>query len=200
MRNRIERLEHKARRAFAAEDWPSVASAYERLVRARPDDERAAVWWFDGALAYKFLRDWPKAYELGREAAARAERGVQDPAYWNLGIAATVLGKWAVVRDAWDGYGIGLPVPPGDGPLTLDLGLTPVRLDPGRCDEVVWAERLCPTRARIRNVPTPESGRRYGEIVVHDGFRTASGWPTAVSTRCSTNFCCSRDRTSRPRR
>jgi hypothetical protein len=43
MRNRIERLEHKARRAFAAEDWPTVASAYERLVRASPDDERAAV-------------------------------------------------------------------------------------------------------------------------------------------------------------
>ncbi|WDZ87467.1 hypothetical protein [Micromonospora cathayae] len=34
---------------------------------------------------------------------------------------------------------------------------------------MVWAQRLCPTRARVLNVPTPESGRRFGEIVVHDG-------------------------------
>lgn len=33
---------------------------------------------------------------------------------------------------------------------------------------MVWIERLCPTRGRVVNVPVT-GGRRYGEIVVHDG-------------------------------
>jgi hypothetical protein len=35
--------------------------------------------------------------------------------------------------------------------------------------EVVWATRLCPARARIENVPLPESGHRRGDVVLHDG-------------------------------
>jgi hypothetical protein len=48
-----------------------------------------------------------------KQAAARAARGVQDPTFWNLGIAATVLRDWATARDSWSGYGIDLPA--GDG-------------------------------------------------------------------------------------
>ncbi|MGS2614689.1 tetratricopeptide repeat protein [Micromonospora sp. LZ34] len=157
----------RAYEAWDAEDWPVAGEALERLVRRHPDHPRAAVWWYDAALAYKFLRNWAKAYELGREAAARAERGTQDPAFWNLGIAATIMGDWATARDAWQGFGI--PVPDGEGEIVEDFGVTPVRLDPGGRAEVVWARRLCPTRARVLNVPTPGSGRRFGEIVVHDG-------------------------------
>jgi hypothetical protein len=35
--------------------------------------------------------------------------------------------------------------------------------------EVVWGQRLCPARIQVLNVPTPESGHRYGDIVLHDG-------------------------------
>ncbi|MGK5738942.1 tetratricopeptide repeat protein [Micromonospora sp. URMC 103] len=157
----------RAYEAWDAEDWPVAGETLERLVRRNPDHRRAAVWWYDAALAYKFLRNWAKAYELGREAAARAKRGTQDPAFWNLGIAATIMKDWATARDAWRGFGIALPN--GEGEIVEDLGVTPVRLNPGGRAEVVWARRLCPARARVLNVPTPESGRRFGEIVVHDG-------------------------------
>ncbi|MCM0675061.1 hypothetical protein NCC78_10215 [Micromonospora phytophila] len=60
-------------------------------------------------------------------------------------------------------------MPDGEGEVLVDFGVTPVRVDPQGTAEVVWAERICPTRARVLNVPTPESGRRFGEIVVHDG-------------------------------
>jgi hypothetical protein len=83
------------------------------------------------------------------------ERGEGDPAYWNLGIAATVQRDWATARDAWAGFGIELPA--GDGPIDDGFGHACVRLDTGGEREVVWIERLCPTRGR------------YGEIVVHDG-------------------------------
>ncbi|MGR6317852.1 tetratricopeptide repeat protein [Micromonospora soli] len=160
--------------AWDAEDWAVAGERLERLVRRHADHRRAPVWWYDAALAHKFLGNWAKAYELGREAAARAERGTQDPAFWNLGIAATIMEDWATARDAWQGFG--LSVPDGDGEIEADFGATPVRLE---CGEVVWARRLCPARARVLNVPTPESGRRFGEVVVHDGApngeRTVNG-------------------------
>ncbi|SCL21429.1 hypothetical protein GA0070624_2315 [Micromonospora rhizosphaerae] len=157
----------RAYQAWDAEDWPVAGELLERLARRYPDHSRAGVWWYDAALAHKFLRNWAKADELGREAAARAEPGTQDPAFWNLGIAATIMEDWATARNAWRGYG--LTVPDGDGEIMGDYGVTPVRLNPGSGGEVVWALRLCPARARVLNVPTPESGRRFGEIVVHDG-------------------------------
>ncbi|MET8230553.1 tetratricopeptide repeat protein [Micromonospora sp. NPDC005298] len=153
--------------AWESEDWPQAGELLERLVRRHPDHPRAGVWWYDAALAYKFLRNWAKAYELGREAAARADRDAQDPAFWNLGIAATIMEDWATARYAWRGFG--LSVPDGDGEIVADFGVTPIRLGPAGNNEVVWAQRLCPTRARVLNVPTPESGRRFGEVVVHDG-------------------------------
>ncbi|MET8358627.1 tetratricopeptide repeat protein [Micromonospora sp. NPDC005171] len=150
--------------AWEAEDWSLAGELLERLVRQHPDHSAAGVWWFDAALAYKFLNNWAKAYELGREAAARADRDAQEPAFWNLGIAATIMEDWATARDAWRGFG--LTVPDGEGEIVADFGVAPIRLGNG---EVVWARRLCPTRARVLNVPTPESGRRFGEVVVHDG-------------------------------
>ncbi|MGN9776810.1 tetratricopeptide repeat protein [Micromonospora sp. H33] len=160
-------LYERARQAWEAQDWPVAAELWERLVRRYPDIPEAEAWWYNAALAHKFLRNWAKAYELGREAAARAERGTEDPAYWNLGIAATIMGDWATARDAWRGYGLTLP--DGAGEIVEDFGVAPIRLDPAGRAEVVWTRRLCPTRAKVLNVPTPESGRRFGEIVVHDG-------------------------------
>ncbi|MBM0227913.1 MULTISPECIES: tetratricopeptide repeat protein [Micromonospora] len=153
--------------AWEAENWPVAAELLERLARRHPDHSGAGIWWYDAALAHKFLRNWAKAYELGREAAARAERDSQDPAFWNLGIAATIMEDWATARDAWRGFGVDLP--DGEGEIAEDLGPGLVRLNPTGPAEVVWTRRLCPTRARVLSVPTPESGRRFGEIVVHDG-------------------------------
>lgn len=156
----------QARTAWEAEEWLRSAELYEQLLAHFPDEKASAVWWYDAALAHKFLRNWAKAYELGREAAARAPRGKGDPAYWNLGIAATIQRDWAVARDAWAGFGIELP--DGEGPIETRFGPACVRLDTGGQREVVWIDRLCPTRGKVVNVPVT-GGRRYGEIVVHDG-------------------------------
>ena len=157
-------LLEQARAAWDAERWEEAAARYEELLGLCPDAPESYAWWFDAALAFKFLRNWPKAFELGREAAARSEHGKGDPAFWNLGIAATILGEWAVARQAWTDYGITLP--PGDGEIDGDFGTACVRLS-GQRPEVVWVRRICPTRARVVSIPFGE--RRYGEVVVHDG-------------------------------
>jgi hypothetical protein len=155
-----------ARDAWDAKDWPRAAALKERLATTAPDDPRAAGWWYDAALAQKFLRNWPEAYRLGIPAAALAPRGEQDPAFWNLGIAATILRDWATARDAWEGYGVSLPA--GIGPIDGDFGLACVRINVVDGSEVVWVRRLCPTRARVITVPF-DTTRRFGEVVVHDG-------------------------------
>ena len=58
---------------------------------------------------------------------------------------------------------------PGAGPIEDNFGMAVVRLDPDGEGETVWARRICPVRARIENVPFPESGRAWHDIVLHDG-------------------------------
>lgn len=161
-----KQLIEQAYQAWDAEEWLRAAELFEEVLVHFPDEKPSAVWWYDAALAHKFLRNWQKAYELGREAAARAPRDEGDPAYWNLGIAATIQREWATARDAWAGFGIELP--DGEGEIDAPFGNACVRLDTGGQQEVVWVQRLCPTRGRVVNVPVT-GGRRYGEIVVHDG-------------------------------
>ncbi|MEU6139027.1 tetratricopeptide repeat protein [Streptomyces sp. NPDC047081] len=165
-KSEAKRLFQQARAAWQEKEWLRAADLYEQLLAHFPDEKASADWWYDAALAHKFLRNWAKAYALGREAAARAPRGEGDPAFWNLGIAATIQGDWPTARDAWAGFGI--EIPDGEGPIEGSFGAACVRLDTGGEREVVWIERLCPTRGRVVNVPIT-SGRRYGEIVVHDG-------------------------------
>ncbi|MGW3154175.1 tetratricopeptide repeat protein [Streptomyces sp. NPDC001089] len=164
-----------------AQEWLRSAELYEQVLAHYPDEDLSAIWWYDAALAHKFLRNWAKAHELGLEAAARSPRGEQDPAFWNLGVAATIQRDWATARDAWEGFGI--PMPEGEGEINGAFGPACVRLDTGGEREVVWIQRLCPTRGRVMNVPATK-GRRFGEIVVHDGEptgeRTYNGQSVAV--------------------
>ncbi|OXY94389.1 tetratricopeptide repeat protein [Streptomyces diastatochromogenes] len=161
-----ERLIDEAYEAWDAEEWLTAAGLLEQVLAHFPDAPKSPVWWYDAALAHKFLRNWAKAYELGREAAARAPRGEGEPAFWNLGIAATIQRDWATAREAWAGFGIELP--DGEGEINARFGPACVRLDTGGEREVVWIDRLCPTRGRVMNVPV-SGGRRFGEVVVHDG-------------------------------
>ncbi|HET7734720.1 MAG TPA: hypothetical protein VFK52_01990 [Nocardioidaceae bacterium] len=144
---------------------------------------RSSDDWYDIGLAAKWKRDWPTSYDANLRALELLDDTREAAAAWNLGIAATALGEWATARRAWTAYGITLPEGDGDAPILGDFGVTPVRLNPEpRFDEpeltvdgvrhrteVVWATRLCPARARIENVPTPETGHRYGDVVLHDG-------------------------------
>jgi tetratricopeptide (TPR) repeat protein len=131
--------------------------------RLRPD--WAAAWWNYG-VALKHAHRWADCLAACDRAIAIAPDD-SGGACWNAGIAATALGDWARARTAWSTYGI--EVPAGEGPLEMDIGHAGVRVSPEDKPEVVFCERLDPCRARVLSVPLPESDRRFGDIVLHDG-------------------------------
>jgi len=168
---RLREHHDAAYRAFDAERWDEAATELARAVEAArvvgvPREDLAHLA-FDLALVHKFRRDWPAAATTGLQAAELAPEGLEEPAWWNLGIAATAVHDWATARRAWTTYGVDIPA--GHGPIDADLGMTPVRIDTREGAEVVWCRRIDPARAFIESVPLPGSGRRWGEIVLHDG-------------------------------
>jgi hypothetical protein len=160
-----------AYRAFDAERWDEAAPELARAVEAARvvgvAREDLATWVFDLALIHKFRRDWPAAVTTGLQAADLAPADQGEPAWWNLGIAATAVHDWATARRAWTKYGV--DIPSGDGPIDGDFGPTPVRIETVDGAEVVWCRRIDPARAVIESIPLPGSGRRWGETVLHDG-------------------------------
>ncbi|BCW11505.1 hypothetical protein NtRootA4_25690 [Arthrobacter sp. NtRootA4] len=142
--------------------------------------------WFEAGLLSKARGNWAesaqrnqRALELFTEREA-SEFGGANPAAWNLGIAATALGDWATARTAWAAYGLA-GFDGETGPIDEDCGMTPVRINPDRASlphqllpaagetEVVWCWRRSPAHAVITSVPTPESGHRFRDVLLHDG-------------------------------
>lgn len=139
-----------------------AVASYQELLRLAPS--RASLWFNLGLLA-KRQRDWAECRRCNLRAA---ELDPSDQAtWWNLGTAATALRDWETARRAWRRFGLRLPE--GQGPVDFPAGPTPLRLNPATRGEVVWAERRDPVRAIIRNIPLPESGHRWGDVILHDG-------------------------------
>lgn len=143
-------------------DQEEAVLAYRAAIEADPS---WSVPWYNLGLLHKYRGEWRESARCNREAVDRDDS--DEDAWWNLGIAATALGDWSQAREAWRRCGVDIPA--GSGPVVMDLGLTPIRLDPGGRGEVVWCDRIGPARAVIRSVPLPESGHFYGDVLLHDG-------------------------------
>ena len=139
--------------------------AIQKYLEAIALDPEKSVSYYNIGLIYKYQAEWQKSFEFNQKANALDPE--EESARWNLAIAATALRNWEVARKKWVENGITLPG--SEGPIELDWGMTPVRLNPDEHGEVVWARRIDPVRARIESIPFPESGFRYGDVVLHDG-------------------------------
>ncbi|HEX4997290.1 MAG TPA: tetratricopeptide repeat protein [Terriglobia bacterium] len=130
---------------------------------------------YNVGLIYKYRGDWEKSFEFNSRAYALSPS--DEASRWNLAIAATALRRWSVARKAWKDNG--LDVSEGDAPINMNLGVTPVRLNPDDAGEVVWGRRIDPVRVVVESVPFPESGFRSRDVVLHDGapvgFRNVEG-------------------------
>lgn len=161
-RSEASDLNERGRKLDAEGNHAGAIVAYRAAVEVDPS---WSVPWYNLGLVYKYQEDWKESAACNLRAVTLTES--DGDAWWNLGIAATAVGDWAQARDAWTRCGISIPA--GEGPIQANFGLTPVRLDPGGRGEVVWCDRIDPARAVIRNIPLPGSGRRYGDILLHDG-------------------------------
>lgn len=143
-----------------------AAQAFEALAAHMPDNRH---YHYMLGLARKYQRDWQPSLEHNLRAIALA--GEDDEAsLWNGAIAATALSDWTTARRLWKACGI--QVPGEQGPIEGDYGVAVVRLHPWQGGETVFMRRIDPVRAQLLNVPLPESGHRFGDIVLHDGAST----------------------------
>lgn len=120
---------------------------------------------YNVGLIHKYRHEWSKSFEYNLRAYRL--RPDDEATRWNLAIAATALRDWDTARQIWKECAIALD---GEsGPITANLGWAPVRLNPDSNGEVVWGTRIDPVRTILRNVPLPESGFRYRDMVLNDG-------------------------------
>lgn len=162
----LQALEARAYAAFDDGELAQAADLFGELIGHAP--EIPYLHYMRG-LAHKYLRNWPASLQDNlRSAQVRGD--FDEATAWNAGIAASALGDWAEARRQWTHCGITLPE--GEGAITGDFGVACVRLAPWKDAEVVYMSRIDPVRARIDNVPLPESGFRFGDIVLHDGACT----------------------------
>jgi tetratricopeptide (TPR) repeat protein len=145
---------------------------YLKIIELSPD---WATPFYNLGLIYKYNYDWQRSFYYNKKATEADANN--EAAWWNLGIAATALEDWKSARQAWNAFGWELEV--NDDELILDLGSTPVRLNPDGNGEVIWAERIDPARTIIKSVPLPESNHRYNDVLLNDGapvgYRTSHG-------------------------
>lgn len=163
--NDLERAEELNEQGIAHSDEGNeelALQAYQEALRLNPN---AAKTLYNIGLIYKYRNDWVASFDYNQRAYAL--RPEDEASRWNLAIAATALRDWATARKAWADNGIELEGE--DGPIEMDFGPTPVRLNPNGNGEVVWGTRIDPVRAILRNIPYPDSGFRCGDIVLHDG-------------------------------
>jgi len=162
MRFQAEQHNHKANKLEEKGQIEKAIAYYEKAIESDPG---WSVPWYNLGLLYKRQMRWEKSLACNQRAAKLDPR--DKAAWWNLGIAATALDEWEEARRAWAAYGIKLE---GDqGPINMDLGITPIRINPDGGGEVVWCRRIDPARAIIESVPLPESNHRYGDLLLHDG-------------------------------
>lgn len=158
-------------RAYAAMDQGALREAsrhFEALLQHAPDER---YYHYMRGLAHKYLMDWPTSLQHNLRAIELAQE-MGEGEHWNAAIAATALGQWDQVRQLWAACGI--RVEEGTGPIDGDHGVAVVRLNPWHGGETVFMRRIDPVRARLINVPLPESGHRFGDIVLHDGASTGT--------------------------
>ncbi|MDG2518279.1 tetratricopeptide repeat protein [Lysobacter soli] len=162
----LEALEARAYDTFGKGELTPAAQLFGELIERQPD---AIHLHYMKGLAHKYLGEWSQS--LHHNLRAIALKGeFEESLAWNAAIAATGLGDWEEARRQWKRCGI--RIPEGTGPIESDFGLASIRLNPWHGGETVWARRIDPVRARLLNVPLPESGHRLFDIVLHDGAPT----------------------------
>lgn len=155
--------------AYAAMDRGDLEEASKLFSALIEQSPKRISYRYMAGLASKYRRDWPVSLRHNLDAIALSEE-MDEAAHWNAAIAATAQEDWATVRRLWAACGI--RVPEGEGAIVHDYGLAVTRLHPWSGGETVWIRRIDPVRGRLLNVPLPESGHRFGDIVLHDGAAT----------------------------
>lgn len=149
------------------------AEAIADLLAAASESPTWYVPLYNLALCHKLGRRWREAEGalMRGLSCLRSKAPAREPSramLWNLGLCQTALLRWEEARQTWRACGV--PVPPGEGPVELDLGLAQLSLPTQGpyAAERVWVQRLCPARARILSVVRYGAPCQFGDVVLCD--------------------------------
>lgn len=130
-----------------------AVKVYKKAGRTNPNWGRP---FFRLSLIYKERKEWKPTFHYSKKAV-ECDEGNKE-AWWNLSLAATVLQHWKTRQEAWTKL----------GHTRQAIKMLPIELTARNFREVVWARQIDLVRARIESIPHPFSGRRYGEVILHE--------------------------------
>lgn len=158
-------LETLLDQAIEASDQGDKDLAIDIYGKILSEKEDWATVHYNLGLIYKYRNEWDKSYYHNKRAVDLDPE--MEAAKWNLGIAATMLMDWKLARQCWNSFGMKYEIIDED---TADnIGEASIRISPNASAETVWAIRICPARAIIKNIPLPDSEHRFKDMVLNDG-------------------------------
>jgi hypothetical protein len=158
----LETLLDQAIEASDQRDKDEAIRIYQKILSEKED---WATVHYNLGLIYKYRTEWDKSYHHNKRAVELDPK--MEAAQWNLGIAATMLKDWKLARHCWNFFGMNYEVINEDP--AGNIGDVSIRISPNANAETVWATRICPARAIIKNIPLPESEHRFKDMVLNDG-------------------------------
>jgi hypothetical protein len=158
----LETLLDQAIEAFDKGNDEEAIRIYERILTEKEDWSTVH---YNLGLIYKYRMEWERSYQHNKRAVELDP--AMEAARWNLGIAATMLQDWKLARRCWNFFGMKYEIVDED--TAGNLGEVVIRISPNANPETVWATRICPARAVIKNIPLPESEHRFKDVVLNDG-------------------------------
>jgi hypothetical protein len=162
----IDTLHESAYSAYDAGNLAEARARFDALLAVAPN---APDYHYMQGLVCKYLGDWPVSLHHNLRSIALRTEG-DEASRWNAAIAATAIGDWNQARRQWADCGI--DIPENRGAIDATFGVASIRLNPWSSGETLFGRRIDPVRARLINVPLPDSGYRYGDVVLHDGAAT----------------------------
>jgi tetratricopeptide (TPR) repeat protein len=167
MHERAARLHEEGQELSSSGNDAEALRRYHQALTLEPDRPTTL---YNIGLIHKYRSEWRESFDYNlRSYELRPD---DEATRWNLAIAATALRDWETARRIWQECGLELDGQ--SGPISMNFGMAPVRLNPNSEGEVVWGTRIDPVRTILSNVPLPESGFRYQDIVLHDGAPVGS--------------------------
>jgi hypothetical protein len=161
----MQNLESLLDQAIEASDSGDKDEAIRIYNKILSENEGWATIHYNLGLIYKYTNDWDKSYYHNKRAS-ELDRNM-EAAQWNLGIAATMLNDWKLARQCWNFFGMQYEIINED--TEGELGEVCIRISLDAKTETVWATRICPARAIIKNIPLPGSEHRFKDMVLNDG-------------------------------
>ncbi|MCB0572524.1 MAG: hypothetical protein KDC66_22300 [Phaeodactylibacter sp.] len=156
-------LFEEARQYEERKDHYNAVKLYKRIVR---DAHSWAAPFACLGRIYKYRQEWKPALYYSKKAVSLD--ATDQASWWNVGIAATALKKNRLARSVWAKFGF------DDGRQWPHVSIQRAY---DKQFELMWVERNGPAQGIIRNIPHPDSRRRYGDTVLFDntirGFHTS---------------------------